>query len=110
METLEWIQWKGYSGFSGKFRAEYAFWIANNAFVSVREADALSLALNWAMNPFLNILLDYTYTDLTDLIRVRVNPDGSVDYIDEENVLTCRFQLNFQPVKNPDWHEEQRSF
>jgi phosphate-selective porin OprO/OprP len=70
-------------------------WIVNNAFVSVREADALSLALNWIMNPFLNILLDYTYTDLTDLIRVRVNPDGSVDYIDEENVLTCRFQLNF---------------
>ncbi|MDY6853791.1 MAG: hypothetical protein SWO11_03640 [Thermodesulfobacteriota bacterium] len=50
--------------------------------------------MNWIMNPF-NIILDYTYTDFSDLLRVHVNPDGSVDYIEEENVITCRFQLNF---------------
>jgi len=70
-------------------------WITEDAFVSVREADAFSVALNWAMNPAFRFILDYTYTDLSDPIRVRVEPDGTVDYIDDEHVLTFRGQLSF---------------
>ncbi len=70
-------------------------WITEDAFVSVREADAFSVALNWVMNPAFRFILDYTYTDLSDPIRVRVEPDGTVDYINEERVLTFRGQLSF---------------
>ena len=70
-------------------------WIMEDAFVSVRKADAFSGAVNWILNPNFGLILDYTYTDLSDPIRVRVNPDGSVDYIDEEHVFTIRSQLVF---------------
>ncbi len=61
----------------------------------MREADAFSVALNWVMNPAFRFILDYTYTDLSDPIRVRVEPDGTVDYINDERVLTFRGQLSF---------------
>jgi phosphate-selective porin OprO/OprP len=70
-------------------------WIKEDAFVSVRKADAFSGAVNWVLNPAFALILDYTYTDLSDPVRVRVNPDGTVDYIDEEHVLTLRSQLVF---------------
>jgi len=70
-------------------------WIKEDAFVSVRKADAFSGALNWVLNPAFALILDYTYTDLSDPIRVQVNPDGSVDYIDKEHVVTLRSQLVF---------------
>jgi phosphate-selective porin OprO and OprP len=70
-------------------------WIMEDAFVSVRKATAFSGAVNWVLNPAFALILDYTYTDLSDPIRVRVNPDGAVDYIDEEHVLTLRSQLVF---------------
>lgn len=70
-------------------------WITNDAFVSVREADAWSLALNWIMNPAFRLIADYTCTNLSDPIRVRTNPDGTIDYIDKEHVLTLRSQLTF---------------
>jgi phosphate-selective porin OprO/OprP len=70
-------------------------WINEDAFVSVKEADAFTSAVNWILNPAFALILDYTYTDLSDSIRVRVNPDGTVDYIDEEHVLTLRSQLVF---------------
>lgn len=70
-------------------------WITPGAYVSVREADSFSLALNWILLPMHRILLDYTYTDLSDPIRVRVHPDGSVDYIDTENVITLRYTIDF---------------
>lgn len=70
-------------------------WINPAAFVSVGEADAYSVALNWILFPMARVVLDYTHTRLSDPIRARVLPDGSVDYIDEENVVTCRFSLDF---------------
>lgn len=70
-------------------------WINPAAFVSVRHADSFSLGLNWILLPMQRILLDYTYTDLSDPIRVRVNSDGSVDYINKENVVTLRYGIDF---------------
>lgn len=70
-------------------------WIQEEAFVSVEEADAYTIAINWILHPTHNIVFDYTHTDFTDPIRVRVNPNGHVDYIDEENVFTIRLSINF---------------
>ncbi len=70
-------------------------WINPASFVSVREADAYSLALNWVLFPMARVVLDFTHTNLSEPVRVRVLPDGSADYIDAENVITCRFSLDF---------------
>ena len=70
-------------------------WITDGAYVSVEEADAYSVALNWILFPMQRFILDYTYTDFSDPIRSRVNTDGSIDYIDKESVLTLRFSLDF---------------
>ena len=70
-------------------------WINPAAFVSVAEAEALSLAVNWVLYPMVRMAIDYTHTSLADPIRVRVRPDGSTDYIDEENVVTCLFRIDF---------------
>jgi phosphate-selective porin OprO/OprP len=70
-------------------------WITPGAFVSVREAEAYSAALTWILHPMHRLMLDYTHTDLKDPIRVRVLPDGSEDYIEEENVVTLRYSLDF---------------
>jgi phosphate-selective porin len=70
-------------------------WINPAAHVSVRDADAVSLALNWILFPMHRIIVDYTYTDFSDPIRVRVNPNGSVDYVDKENAITARYSISF---------------
>jgi phosphate-selective porin OprO/OprP len=70
-------------------------WINSASYVSVKEADAYSLSLNWVLFPMARIILDYTHTNLSDPIRVRVLPDGSADYIEEENVVTIRFGIDF---------------
>ena len=70
-------------------------WINPAGYVSVEEADAYSVALNWILYPMARVVLDYTYTSLSDPIRARVLPDGSIDYIKEENVVTCRFSIDF---------------
>jgi phosphate-selective porin OprO/OprP len=70
-------------------------WIKEEAYVSVREANAFSIAANWILYPMVRIIVDYTYTDFSDPLRVRVNPDGSVDYIEKESSLTLRFSIDF---------------
>jgi phosphate-selective porin len=70
-------------------------WIQEDTFVSVREANAFSVAANWILYPMVRIILDFTHTDFSDPLRVRVNPDGSIDYIEKENVLTLRFSIDF---------------
>ena len=70
-------------------------WITDSAYVSVREADAYSLALNWILYPMVRLIGDYTLTELSDPIRTRVNPDGSVDYIERETLITVRFSIDF---------------
>lgn len=76
-----------------KFRGDRK-WITPNAFVSVKRADALSLAVNWILNQNNKLILDYTHTNLSDPIRIRVRRDGAIDYIDEENTLTVRYVID----------------
>jgi len=80
-------------------RKEYfsgdANWIIPSASNAAKEAEASSIALSWIHNPYFRILADYTYTEISDPIRVRVNPDGSIDYITSENSAILRFQVNF---------------
>jgi phosphate-selective porin OprO and OprP len=68
-------------------------WINPAAYVSVEKANAVSLAVNWVLTPLHKIILDYTYTDLSDPIRIRVHPDGAIDYINKENVITLRYAI-----------------
>jgi phosphate-selective porin OprO/OprP len=70
-------------------------WIQEKAYVSVREANAFGIAANWILYPMVRIIADYTYTDFSDPLRVRVNPDGSIDYMEKENVFTLRFSMDF---------------
>jgi len=70
-------------------------WINPASYVSTRKADGFSLAVNWILFPMVRIIVDYTHTDFSDPLRVRVLPDGKVDYIDKENVFTCRFSMDF---------------
>lgn len=80
-------------------RKEYfsgdANWIIPAAFNAAKEADASSISLSWIHYPYYRILLDYTYTEISDPLRVRINPDGSIDYIESENSAVLRFQVNF---------------
>jgi len=69
-------------------------WIVQDANVSVREADAASVCATWILFPMLRVVADYTYTDLSDPIKVRVNQNGSIDYINRENVLTLRLSMD----------------
>lgn len=70
-------------------------WIKKDAFVSVAEADACGAALTWILFPMHRLIFDYTYTDYSSPIRVRVNPDGDVDYVSKENVFTIRLSMDF---------------
>lgn len=70
-------------------------WINPASYVSVETADAYSLALNWVLYPMARIILDFTHTDFSDPIRSRVMMDGSTEYIDQENVVTMRFSIDF---------------
>lgn len=70
-------------------------WIAPDAYVSVRHADGMSFALNWVLVPMQRVLIDFTHTDFSDPVRVRVHPDGSVDYIKKENVIIIRYTIDF---------------
>jgi phosphate-selective porin OprO/OprP len=70
-------------------------WINSASHVSVKEADAVSIAVNWVLFPMQRFVVDYTHTDFSDPIRVRVLPNGTVDYITKENVVTIRFSMDF---------------
>lgn len=70
-------------------------WIIPDAFVSVEKADGVSLAVNWLLFPMTRIVCDVSHTRFSDPIRVQVHPDGRVDYIERENVLTIRFAMDF---------------
>ncbi|MCP4750602.1 MAG: hypothetical protein GY866_06895 [Proteobacteria bacterium] len=79
---------------SEHFRGD-ADWINPVSYVSVEKADASSIALSWMPFPWHRVVFDYTTTRFSDKIRVRVLPDGSVDYVEVENVLTIHFGLDF---------------
>ena len=70
-------------------------WINPDSHNSVKKADAVSVAVNWILFPMVRIIADYTHTSLSDPIKVRELPDGTVNYIDKENVFTMRFSIDF---------------
>lgn len=63
---------------------------------SVAEATAYSVALNWYVDPFVKIILDYTRTDFDEpLLIARDSISGTAIYSDKEDVVTTRFQFKF---------------
>lgn len=63
---------------------------------SVREADALSIALRWYLDKFSLVVLDFTSTRFDEPLLVGRDPFTGVTLnSDRENVLTTRFQLGF---------------
>lgn len=70
-------------------------WIKTDTFVSVENADAFSIALTWVLFPMHRFVVDYTHTEFSDPIRSRILPDGDIDYIRMENVLTARLSMDF---------------
>jgi len=70
-------------------------WINPEANVSSEEADAFSLSVNWLPFAMHKVMLDFSHTELSDQIKVRVLPDGSIDYIDDENTVTIRYSIDF---------------
>jgi phosphate-selective porin OprO/OprP len=70
-------------------------WINPEANVSSEEADAFSISVNWLPFAMHKVILDFSHTELSDPIKVRVLPDGSIDYIDDENTVTIRYSIDF---------------
>ena len=68
-------------------------WIIDNAYNSAREANAYSIALNYIAYLRYRLLIDYTVTDISDPLRIRVNPDGTIEYMSSETAFTLRFQI-----------------
>ena len=64
--------------------------------VSVREAKAYSFALNWYLNRYARLIVDFTRTDFVSPLLIYRDPlTGDAIYSDYENVLTGRFQFQF---------------
>jgi len=72
-----------------------ANWIIPAAFNASKEAEATSISMSWIRDPYFRILADYTYTEISDPLHVRINPDGLIDAIQSENSAILRFQVNF---------------
>ncbi|HMA86661.1 MAG TPA: porin [Desulfosalsimonadaceae bacterium] len=70
-------------------------WINPEANVSSEEADAFSISVVWLPFAMHKVMLDFSRTELSDPIKVRVLPDGSIDYIDDENTVTIRYSIDF---------------
>lgn len=63
---------------------------------SVRKAEAYSIALNWYLNDFSRLILDYTHTDFDEPLLIGHDAvTGDSIYSEDEQVVTGRFQLNF---------------
>jgi phosphate-selective porin OprO/OprP len=64
--------------------------------VSVREAEAYTIALNWYLNPFVRVIMDATRTEFdSPLVVARDELTGSSIFSDRETVFTGRFQFAF---------------
>ena len=69
-------------------------WINPALAVSVGEADQVSFALTWIPFPMVRAIVDVSYSDFSDPLKVHVE-NGEVDYVDEETVVTLRMSLDF---------------
>ena len=64
--------------------------------ISVREAEAISIALNWYLDSSVRLILDVTRTDFDrPLLIDRDSLTGEAIYEDREDVFTARFHFNF---------------
>jgi len=68
-------------------------WITPGVYLSAADVDAASVALTWFFAPLCRVVLDYTRSEFSDDIKARTNPDGSMEYIDQENVVTLRLSF-----------------
>jgi phosphate-selective porin OprO/OprP len=63
---------------------------------SVRKADSYSIALNWWLNRFVRLIIDYSRTDFDSPLLIARDPlTGTAVYSDHENIITGRFQFQF---------------
>jgi phosphate-selective porin OprO/OprP len=63
---------------------------------SVAEAKAYSVALNWYLDPFVKLILNYTNTRFDQpLLIFRDSISGTAIYSEQEDVVTTRFQFEF---------------
>ncbi|RJR26002.1 MAG: hypothetical protein C4582_02730 [Desulfobacteraceae bacterium] len=63
---------------------------------SVRKAEAYSIALNWFLNEYARLILDFTRTEFDlPLLILRDPLTGTSIYSDKEDVITARFQIGF---------------
>jgi phosphate-selective porin OprO/OprP len=64
--------------------------------VSVREATAYTIAVNWYLNPYVLLLLNATRTNFDrPLLIDKDSLTGEATYSDREDVVTGRFQFQF---------------
>ncbi|MCF8142965.1 MAG: OprO/OprP family phosphate-selective porin [Deltaproteobacteria bacterium] len=64
--------------------------------ISVREATAYTVALNWYLNPYLRLLINATSTRFDrPLLIMKDSLTGKAVYSDREDVVTGRIQLQF---------------
>ena len=63
---------------------------------SVAEAKAYSIALNWYLDPYVKLILDYTNTKFDQPLLIFRDPiSGTAIYSEKEDVITTRFQFEF---------------
>jgi len=63
---------------------------------SVAQAKAYSVALNWYLDPYVKLILDYTNTKFDQpLLIFRDSITGTAIYSEKEDVITTRFQFEF---------------
>ena len=63
---------------------------------SVREAKAYTVALNWWLDRYSRIIIDFTRTEFDEpLLIYRDSLTGETIFSDYENVLTARFQFAY---------------
>jgi phosphate-selective porin OprO/OprP len=63
---------------------------------SVRKANSFSIALNWYLNRYASLMMDFSRTDFdAPLLTGRDPLNGTATYNDREDVFTGRFQFRF---------------
>jgi phosphate-selective porin OprO/OprP len=63
---------------------------------SVRKADSYSIALNWYLNRYASLIIDFSRTDFdVPLLTGRDPLNGTATYNDHEDVFSGRFQFRF---------------
>ena len=63
--------------------------------ISVRRANAFTVALNWYLNSMVRFTLNYSRTSFAQSLFLETSPEGYSYYEDTENVWVTRFQLEF---------------